>query len=176
MRVVIVVSVVLLMAGCGDSESRGVEGTDPAVWARNVCTAFRNWRAPTNADLLRRLEKPKGTVEARTVLIAFWGDAVARTDDFLRDLDAAGSPAVEDGDKMAQGLRRGIVILRTAFARAKERSRGLPVDDRESFVAMNRRIAESIEPAGERMERYFDRMDESLKTPELDRIFDSECP
>jgi hypothetical protein len=107
-------------------------------------------------------------------MVAYYGDLVSGTDELLRDLDEAGAPAVEDGNKAAKALRRGMSMLRTAFASARRQARGLPVDPAEwdSFVAMNTRIADSIEPAGRRMERYFDRMDESLDMPELDKIWD----
>jgi hypothetical protein len=172
-RVVIVVSVVLLMAGCGGSDSPGIEGTDPTVWSRNVCTSLQSWiddLKDRSIEHDRRMQQSKGPVEARSATVDFYADLVALADGLLRDLDEAGPPAVEDGAKAAQTLRRGFLTVRTALAKARERARGLP-SDRRSFIAMNNRIAESIEAAFERMERYFDRMDKSHTTPELDRIF-----
>jgi hypothetical protein len=181
----------MLVAGCGgsgpqDAEGTGesaVEGTAPAVWIRTVCSSLLSWRHEIievgGAELRGRYQEAKTPVEARSAVVSYYADGVTRTDDLLRALDEAGSPAVEDGAKVAQAFRRGFSILRTAFAKAREQAKGLPVDpnDRENFLAMNERIAESLDPAGERMERHFDRMEESLKTPELDRVWrrTSEC-
>jgi hypothetical protein len=181
----------MLAAGCGGSGSHdaertddpAVEGTDPAVWIRNVCTSLLTWRNEIievgGTELRRRIQESKTPVEARSAIVDYYAEGVTRTDELLRALDEAGSPAVDDGATVAQAFRRGIVIMRTALAKATERVKGLPEDpnDRERFLAMHEQIAETIEAAGERMERYFDGVEESFNTPELDRIWrrDSKC-
>jgi hypothetical protein len=180
-RLLLVACLLLFMVGCGGSDSRGVERTDPAVWARNVCTSLLGWRnfEGPSTDLRRRIQESKSPVEARSAIVAYWGDLLARTDDLLRDLDEAGFPSVDGGAKFAQALRGAILIMRTGFARARERASRLPVDpfDRETFLEMNERAAESVDTAGERLDRYLGRMGEGLNTPELDRIWrrTSEC-
>jgi hypothetical protein len=186
---VICILLLTLMAGCGGSgpqdaegtDDPAVEGTNPVVWSRNVCSSLHAWvdgiEAPA-ADLRRRARESNSPAEARSAIVDYYADLVALTDGALRDLDEAGSPAIENGAKVAQALKRGILILRTALAKARVRARGLPVERNgwDGFFAMNDRIADSISAAGERTERYFDRSEENFKTPELDRIFDSECP
>lgn len=173
MRVVVVVCIVLLATACGGSDSPGVEGTDPADWSRSVCTSLQAWVDDLRARSMehdRRMDDAKGPGEARSATVDFYADQIAIADDLLRDLDRAGSPAVEGGAEAAQSFRRGFLIVRTALVQARERARSLP-DDRASFIATNNRIAESLEAAYQRMDGYFEREDERLTAPELDRIF-----
>jgi hypothetical protein len=175
-RVVIVVCIVLLTTGCGGNDSPGVEvaeGTDPAAWSRTVCTSLQAWIDDLKNRSIehdRRMHEAESPVEARSATVDFYADQLAIADDFLRDLDQAGSPAIEGGAKAAQSFRRGFLIVRTELVKARERARDLP-NDRANFIAMNNRIAESLEAAYSRMHRYFEREEERLTAPELDRIF-----
>src|SRR5687767_15381384 len=99
----------MLAAGCGGSGSqeaegtddRAVEGTDPAVWTRKLCTSLLTWRNEIievgGADLRVRIQESKTPVEARSAIVDYYADGVTRTDDLLRALHEAGPPAVEDG-------------------------------------------------------------------------------
>jgi hypothetical protein len=82
----------------------------PAVWAAGVCGAVEawatNWESRTR-EVNQHLVSANGipAEEARDLYVDFWGETATKTDLLLREMDAAGRPAVRGGEGVARAYR-----------------------------------------------------------------------
>jgi hypothetical protein len=177
--VFVVCAVALSEAACAGGGKRQFEGTNPQGWTRSYCTALRGWQNENLArgtDLERRVKNSTSAAEARSEIIDYYADAVARIDLFLADLKAIGSPAVRNGASEVRDLRREVLRFRAALVRARVRARHLPSDPAQ-FVNVNRSIALSVVRASQRMNENLDGLEQTYDTPEIDKAYrnESEC-
>ena len=63
-----------------------------------------DWRARAQ-EVDQRLVNADDPDEARDLYVDFWGETVTKTDLLLREMDAAGHPAVRGGERIARALR-----------------------------------------------------------------------
>jgi ABC-type transporter Mla subunit MlaD len=158
-------------SGCGgDGGGNDVEGASPDQWSGDICTAVADWAQ----DLQTRAgQPPKSTrtiADVREQLVDFIGDVVTRTDRMLTDVEAAGQPSVEDGDKIARDLQARLQSLRTTLVRAKQKVQGLP-DDPSKFGPAAQDLGASIQKAGSDIGDQIDQLDEKYDAEELSKSF-----
>jgi hypothetical protein len=63
-----------------------------------------DWRARAQ-EVDQRLVSADDPGEARDLYVDFWGETVTKTDLLLREMDAAGHPAVRGGEGLARAYR-----------------------------------------------------------------------
>jgi hypothetical protein len=86
-------------------------GAEPADWIEDVCTALVAWRDDLEAaseDLQATASGSANLDEALSLLTSFLDDAVARTDEMLADVAAAGTPAVDEGEAISADLQAAL--------------------------------------------------------------------
>ena len=135
----------IVLAGCGGSEKP--EGAEPAVWADDVCTAVLTWFNGVQSsagDLQRTLPSVASVEEAHSQLVDFLAATVDQTDEMLADVEAAGAPAIEDGEAASRDLRSALVRVKQIFVDAKAKAEKLPVTDLLAFASAVQELATSI--------------------------------
>jgi hypothetical protein len=168
---VLVTLLALAASGCGgDGGGNKVEGADPDQWSGDICTAVPDWAG----DLKTRASQPpksaRTVADIRAQLVDFISDVVARTDQMLVDVKAAGQPSVEDGDRIARDLVARLQSLRTTLARARRTVQQLP-DDPTKFGPAAQNLGQSIQKAGSDIGNQIDQLDEKYDADELAKAF-----
>lgn len=172
----LVAALLVLLAGCGGEEEDEVpRGVAPRAWAQQVCTALASWQEEI-AAVSGPLPEPRTTdlAAARTALIGFLDQVTARTDALLERVSTAGTPAVEDGDKLTRDLERAIRELREEFARSRERAASLPADHPRAFREGTARIGADLRNARQRLRNRLDQVEEDYDSPELTEALEKE--
>jgi hypothetical protein len=168
---VVVTALALAASGCGgDGGGNEVEGASPDQWSGDICTAVADWAQ----DLQTRAgQPPKSTrtvADIREQLVDFISDVVTRTDQMLADVEAAGKPSVEDGDKIARDLLARLQSLRATLVRARQTMQRLP-DDPSKFGPAAQDLGASIQKAGSDIGDQIDQLDEKYDAEELSKSF-----
>lgn len=123
---------------------------DTPVWAQRVCSAVLDWSVAAG----RHAEGLDGKVSAadlrrsRAVLSRFLDQVVRETDRMITRVDAAGTPALEQGPAIRQQLRASLKRARGLLADARRTAAGLSVTDKEAF-------AQGASDLGDRIEQQF---------------------
>ena len=127
----------------------------PAVWAASVCGAMTAWDTDWRARV-RDVDSvyANGPDEAREQYGDFWGETVTKTDLLLRELDAAGHPAVRGGERIARALRLAFAKTLPPMQMARAVVVALP-DDPKRFSAGLAEIKSN-------MARAFDARDQDM--------------
>jgi hypothetical protein len=129
----------------------------PAVWAAGACGAVKAWDTDWRAraqEVDRRLGSADDPDEARNLYVDFWGETVTKTELLLRQMDAAGHPAVRGGEGVARAYRLVFAKTLPPMQMASAVAVALP-DDQERFSAQ---VAE----IGSNMSRAFDVRDQEI--------------
>jgi hypothetical protein len=117
------------------------------AWADEVCTSLASWQTDVESwrgDLASALTDVSSVEDVRGELATFLANAVERTDELLADVDAAGAPAVEGGDDVAETLESSLTQVRDTFEQARAEAEELPTDDPGAFVTGAQEVATSI--------------------------------
>jgi hypothetical protein len=167
----LVTVLVLAASGCGgDGGGNEVEGASPDQWSGDICTAVADWANDLQIRAAEPPEAARNVAEIRLRLVNFIDDVVARTDQMLVDVKAAGRPAVDDGDKIARDLQTRLQSLRTALVKARRKVKGLP-DDPAKFGPAAQDLGASIQKAGSDIGDQIDQLDEKYDAEELSKAF-----
>jgi hypothetical protein len=129
--VAIIVSALALggASACGGTEA--LSGTSAEKWSADVCGAAKGWQVDfdtQNKLLVQAASNASSVRETRDLLIATLDNEIARTTQLLRELDAAGHPAVENGEKIARDYRQAFGTLMPTLERLRKAVTSLPTD------------------------------------------------
>ena len=133
-RAVVLISVVVL-AGCGSAEPAGVK---PVAWAKAVCGALSPWR--TKLDTLtsqtqRQLTAQTTPSQAKQNLVGLLAGMEDASETARGKVAGAGTPAVDDGAKIAERFVRSLTGVRDAYGHARTTVAGLDARDGTKFYA-----------------------------------------
>lgn len=120
---------VLLLGGCAG-------GPPPRVWAASVCTALSPWRAELDSLTTKAQEQANAapnSAQAKDNLVRLFDGARKSTETAREKVAAAGVPAVDNGDKIANSFVATLAAVRDAYAHAKDGVSELGVDDPKTF-------------------------------------------
>lgn len=154
---------VFALAACGS------EGSSTEEWAREVCGALAAWQG----SLEERAQTLTGDVlqsepaESKRLISDFLDEVVATTETMRAEVEAAGVPAVEDGEAIAGDFRAGLRQIQDAFVAAQEDVEAVPTDDPEAFQRELTQTAEELEQQGDRIAETLSSVDEEYGATEL---------
>lgn len=166
---------VAVLAACGGGEGGEQAGADPKTWVGEVCTAVVAWRddiQQSAEELGTSLGQGASAEELRGRLTDFLGGAVARTDELLADVEATGSPDVEQGEAISADLRSALGEVRQVLAEAEAEAEGLPTDDVTAFGQAAQELGTSIQSGIEDVATTFSDLSERYDSPELAEAFE----
>ena len=129
----------------------------PAAWTAEVCGAVKGWDTDwefRTHELDHRVASADGLDESRSLYVDFWDETVKKTDQLLREFDAAGHPAVRGGERIARAYRLIFAKTFPPMEMARAVAAALP-DDPARFSAGLAEIRRN-------MARVFARRDDEL--------------
>jgi hypothetical protein len=122
--------VAVLLAGCAK------DGVEPQEWAGRVCEALQPWSqeiATLTQDTQKQMSKATSPKQAKTHLVALLRGAQDASEDARRGVRAAGVPAVDDGQQIADRFLAALKAARDSYAKARKTVEHLSVEDTDAF-------------------------------------------
>jgi hypothetical protein len=168
-----VVAVVLLTA-CGPEDAGD---TEPANYARSVCTGLSSWRdgvAADSADLSRSLTSAADVATVRSRYGRFFSSSVRRTDELIHSVDGAGAPDVDHGRGYSRDLAAALQRARSGLATAQKSFAALPADDLAAYAAGARKIRDSLGGVFSQVGTALDQLGTTYTSADLNRAFGDE--
>jgi hypothetical protein len=147
-----------LAGGLGCAGTDVPEGKPADDWVADVCDALSGWKVDIvqlAQEFGQELQSATSVAEARAAYVHSLDAAIAATERLVHELEAAGNPAVSDGQEIARRTREEFARDVPIFKDARAKIAALPDDPqaftegvKKSFVS----IEQQIEGTGERLE------------------------
>ena len=164
--IILLASAALLVSACGEDESVSVDD-----YANDLCTALIAWTdaVRTSQTELQESSQPGQSPEDdRDALQRFVAQAVTASDQFVEDVEAAGTPETENGGEAADAFRAAAEATRSELAGARDDVADLPIESPEEYrAAVDALVAE--------LSGTLDGIDDQLQdveAPDLERALD----
>jgi hypothetical protein len=139
---VAVLALTLSLAACGGSSSSGVSA---GSYVKAICQAI----GPFEKDVQSRssaldLSSITSPAQGKKALQDFLSAIVADTDKAVQQLKAAGSPDVNNGQKISDAIVNAFTEVKTALSQAKDQASNLPTGSATAFKAAAQTIGTGI--------------------------------
>lgn len=169
----------LLVAACGGSSDSDDGGggddtqaadtvTAPADYADGLCTAigeFQDDLTQQSTDFQEAFSSGTPSPdEAKDTLATFVADLSARTQQLIDDVNALGTPDVENGEEIRSRLTSGFEQVVAAFDEAEADIDALSTDDPAALAEGFTEVGTQLQEAGTDISASFD----DLQSTELD--------
>lgn len=164
----------LAVAGCGGSSRP--EGTPPADWAQSVCAALSDWQTSLqeqSQSLTQDVLQAKNPRAAKEQIGTFLTDVIVETETMIGAVDAAGQPAVDQGDQIAEDFHNGLIRMRDAFKDAASDVQSVPTDDPQAFQQQLTQIGTELQRQGQAIGSTLGEIDQKYNAEELNKAFDA---
>ena len=167
-----------LLAACGSDDPAASGGdtsvdapagaTAPAEYMEGLCAAivsFQSDLVTENASFEEQLSGGSPSPEeTKTALGSFLGTAASRTEQLVDEVNALGTPDVDNGDEVRSTLVTAFEQVIALFNSAKSDIEALSVDDPAALVAGLEAVGTKLQEAGTGISSSFN----DLSSPELD--------
>ena len=163
----------LVAAGCGGGGEP--EGVEPEAWAEDVCGALASWQQTLQEQAQTLTQDVLGASSpeaAKDQIGTFLDDVIADTESMIEQFDAAGVPAVEQGEELRNDFRAGLQQMLDAFENARERVEDVPTDDPQAFQEQLTEIGTALQTQGEQIGETMENLDEQYDADELNQAFE----
>jgi hypothetical protein len=141
----------LLIAACGGSSD-----VKPSAYVKSVCQALGNWRNTIQSAGIA-LQSSGAATAGRSVAKEdyqrFVNSLVTATSRATRDLKAAGTPAVRNGEQIARRLTGAFERATQGLARASARAKTIQTDSASHFQVGAAAVTAQIRSALEQIAR-----------------------
>src|SRR5437899_10252546 len=136
--VAVTLAIGLALAACGGGSSSSGSGSSStqaslsaSQWANQVCGRITTWVNELQSSSNNAVSGLTGTnlAQIKAQFVNFLGGAVASTNTMISGVQAAGAPAVPNGQAISQGLVSGLQGIQSAFVQAQTQAQ-----DRKSVV------------------------------------------
>ncbi len=160
----------LAVAGCAGG------GPAPRAWASSVCRALGPWRTEIGT-LTTRTQQQMTTkttaVQAKENLVRLFGGAQAASETARAEVERAGVPDVDHGDRVAAGFTASLSAMRDAYGRARAGIEALATEPPDTFYTKVGGVVETLNKEYAQSGLDTSRLDST----ELKRAFDEvpEC-
>jgi hypothetical protein len=163
-------------AGCGGDSGGSAGAQSPEGWSTDMCTAVGDWvdELQTRSDALGETTSgASGVEDVRTAFVDFLDDAVARTDQMVDEVEAAGHPDVENGEEIADGLLAELRPMQAELEDARDNAEALP-DDPTAFAQGAQEIGQSMQQVSETASNGIADVGKEFSSAELEEAMDAE--
>jgi hypothetical protein len=169
---------VLAVTACGGSDGAPSGGGEklvtPEAWMASFCAAGVDWLGDLEenaAALETRTADARGLDQVRRELVRYFARAAALTDETVARIERAGTPAIDDRERLVADFTGLVEDTGGLFTDAGDEVRALEIRDRAEFQARVSEIAERLEERAARVVAEFTELAKRYDTPELDRAF-----
>lgn len=136
---------VIAIVGCGSSSSSSSSGVSAGSYVKQVCGAIKPFvtdiQTRSNALNLATLSSP---AQGKAALQGFMTAAVADADKAVTQLQAAGTPDVNNGENISAALVKAFTEVKTALGSAKSQADALPTNSVAAFKTAGTSLATTI--------------------------------
>ena len=151
---VLVAALSLLAAGCGggSDEAEAPEGTPPAEWVTTVCGALDDWQTSlqTKAQGLPQMVLQADSPEdAKNQITDFLDEVVDETQTMIDEVDEAGKPAVDAGERVRTAVHARLLKVKAAFENARAQVDQVPTDNPLAFQQQLTQIGQDLAAQGQ---------------------------
>lgn len=160
------------VSACGGGEE-AASGASPEEWSADVCGALNDWKNDLEQganELQDTAANTTSIAEGRDLIVDFLDTTVTRTDQMLSEVEAAGNPAVDNGEAIAHDFNEELAKIKPVFEDAREKAAALP-DDPQAFVQGAQEIGTSMASAGGAVGAQLEATTEKFDAPELEEAF-----
>lgn len=140
----------LALAGCGSSAapsaSTGAK-TSPTTYADHICTAVGTWvhtLQDSSNGIAKQIAPGTPPARAKEALQSLLSSSVAASEAIVKELHAAGTPEVANGDHIATSLLEAFEHATTALAHVRETITRLPTSDRRAFLTATKSVSADV--------------------------------
>jgi len=138
----------------------GGTGASAEEWVADVCTDATTWvRNITGLEGQFQTDVQaagEDIDQLKSVLVAFFEEAVAATSDLIEGVVEAGVPDVETGDAIAEAVRVGLTQARDVLADAQADIEAASTDDPDAF---GQTLTEATSSIGQGFQRIGETLD-----------------
>ena len=145
----------LVAAGCGggdSDEAEQPEGTPPTQWVTTVCGALDDWQTSLQTQaqgLPQEVLQADSPSDAKQRIVDFLDQVVAETQTMIDKVDAAGSPAVDAGQRVATAVHTRLEKVKQAFQQARASVDKVPTNNPLAFQQQLTRIGQDLAAQGQ---------------------------
>ena len=129
----------------GDTGSTGT--VSPEEYVKSVCTSMSTWVTDVQSlsnDFGTGID-PTDVQATKDALVDLFDQMLAATDTLISNLDAAGTPDIENGEEIRSSLSASFEQARSALDDAKTQVEALSVDDPAAFGTELQNIGTAIQ-------------------------------
>jgi hypothetical protein len=140
----ILVSGAVALAGCGGGGGSS-SGVSPSAYVKSVCSAI----GPFEKDVQSRQSQLnpstiKNPTQGKQALVTFLNAVAGDTDQTVSKLKAAGTPNVNNGKAISQGIVGAFTQLKGALAQAAASAKSLPTNSPTAFRAAAEKLGTNV--------------------------------
>lgn len=174
---VLVLSVATLAfaaAGCGGGSSSS-SGTDPKIWAADVCGALSTWTndlRTKSQSLSSDLQSSGDLKQVKSKLVTFLDDAKASTQKMVDDVKAAGRPEGKNGTTVQQELESGLTQARDTLDNAESKAKDLDTSNPRAFLTGVSNLGQQVQTELQKTAEHFKSIEST--SSDLDKAITNE--
>jgi hypothetical protein len=135
--------------GCGGSGGTSSSGkTTPEAYVDQVCTSVGQWLRAIeggSAQIGRQLTPGSTPAHAKQTLETLMHSSVGDSETVVSGLQAAGTPNVRNGERIAAALVGSFQQATNALRRVEAQVKALPTNDPSAFLVAARRVGASVQ-------------------------------
>lgn len=154
--------------GVGTSAEAPAEGAAPDAYMEGLCAAIVSYQGDLEAESTSLQDQFSGGTptpeETKDILVTFLGNAADRTQQLMDDVEALGTPDVENGEEVKAAFVGAFQQVLDLFDSAKSDVEALSTDDPAALAEGFTSAATKLQEAGAGIGASFD----DLSSSELD--------
>ena len=175
-RPIAAAALALAVAGCGGGGSSEASEAlvSPSAWMAEFCAAGVDWRGDLEAnaaDLDTRIEEGQSLEETRSDLVDYFDRAAVLTDRAVARIERAGTPEVEERERLVADFTGLVADMGDLFTAAGEEVGELETADAVRFRARVTEIGERLERRAGDVVEDFTSLAARYDTPALEEAF-----
>jgi hypothetical protein len=174
---------VLVLGGVGTAVAapqapRSISSTQVSAssWTHKVCQSLSRWETKVkslSSSVSKQVQGESTIAGIRTLLTQFLQKVVDSTSQLVRQMDAAGTPKVDQGKAVAQFFHDGLTQLKNLFAQSQQAVKGLPNNPR-AFATRAESVGRQIDNGGKQIQGVFNDAQTRFHIPAIDAAFSSD--
>jgi hypothetical protein len=173
-----VATLALAASGCGGGGNESsASGTKPETWAASVCGALETWAndLKTGSQSLSSDLQSSGDLKGvKEKLVTFLQNARTSTQTMVADVEAAGPPAVKDGEAIQNDLEAGLSAARDSFDHAVTTAKDLKATNPTAFMAGVTNLGQQIQTELQKTAEHFKNIETKYDAGDLDEAMSNE--
>ena len=153
------------------------DAVDVAEWADSFCGSFSTWLDAIQAASSGVADNvtPGDIDSAKTAIADLFGTASDATQTLIDEIEGAGDPDIDDGDKLVDDLTEKFQAFDSAAQTAKSDTEALATDDIATFQSEADDLTTTFQDEVDKVAESFSEIDTKYPSEELNTELNSAC-